>query len=469
MHIQVLSHHGSFGPTSLARWLLWCCTLSIGSGADSGKQARTLQSSSTLNFAGTASRGFQGEWLEKTHRFSWNRQKDFLLTWDAASSEKHVNVTASDAVRANGPLTLLYVLSMCKGNGAMASFLDAVAQRKKVHLHVIGVNPSLEPAMDWDHFLVGPLTQQEHRLVDAFNLPITPFAGMNISLLFSADDRVHKGQKYAVRGHAFPRGYSESYHTGLYHLSVNQAPDLVLAINPGFALYPGTWWPTLKKLQLLRIPIVATGYSGAFGLGGASSIRAVYEHDSRMRPQIAAGKLQLPSSHCGSLRGCLQRFASEGAVKVHRLEGAPVNRGDSNSMQCGEAGPTLEANTVCSDLNGNTFLAERAGYRAVLAIQQPFAYCDSPGLEQCQSSAVVSVFEPSHTEASHHSGKVPADLVREDLHKMMACHERMHTRTQHCMADFIQEQPDEFLQKAVLMTEVLNSALSHCQHVLSRT
>lgn len=131
-----------------------------------------------------------------------------------------------------------------------------------------------------------------------------------------------------------------------------------------------------------------------------------------------------------------------------------------------------EPETVCRDLDGNAFLARSAGYKVLLAGPQPFAYCDAPALKQCQSSAVVSVFEPIASKQVELQDQelvpaeleqVPAHVLREGLHKMLSCHNQMHSRTKRCIDAYIEEQPAWALREKFVSTDVLNAALSECR------
>jgi hypothetical protein len=368
-----------------------------------------------MNFARSTSAGFQGTWQQQSQSFAWSRENDFLLTWDLPTSMMQINITASDAVQANGPLTLLHAIGTCQ-TGALASFLQKARESQKVSLHLVGVNSSLEPAMEWDRFLMGPLLEKHRRLVEAFNLPVTPFAGMTVSLLFSGTNRAVDTMQEVKRSGPFPEGYSESFVSGLYHSVVDEIPDLVLAINPGFAIYPSAWWPTLNKLHFLQVPIVATGYSGAFSANKASNIRKIYEHHRSFLPELEGQNLHLSKRPCRNLKECLRTWSSQGKVKVHELMGDSTRT--TPTQQCQEEASTDEVRSVCGDLDGNAFLATRAGYKVRLSTHQPFAYCDEPARNFCQSSAVVSIFEPGrvNSESFDKDQGVPATLLRDDLY-----------------------------------------------------
>merc|ERR1712014_12818 len=116
--------------------------------------------------------------------------------------------------------------------------------------------------------------------------------------------------------------------------------------------------------------------------------------------------------------------------------------------------------SVCGDLDGNAFLATKAGYKVRFSTHQPFAYCDEPSRQYCQSSAVVSIFEPDNVAAgSYDEGQIiPASILRDDLYRMMSCHSQMHSRTQRCMEAYIEERSDQDLRQQFVLTQVLNSA-----------
>jgi hypothetical protein len=388
-----------------------------------------------------------------------------MLTWDMPGTRQQLNITASDAVQANGPLTLLHAIGLCQQSGALALFMRKARDNQQVCLHIVGVNASLEPAMEWDRFLVGPLLPKHRRLVEAFNLPVTPFVGMTVSVLFSSNNRSKDEQRDVRRLGPFPDGYSERFSSGLYHSTVDETPDLVLAINPGFSLYPTGWWPTLRKLQSLQVPIIATGYSGAFDIGANSNIRAVYEHQRSLSPQLDGDKLRLPGPKCKTLIGCLRSLTSRGNIKLHQFSASLANPMPSFNQECRDYSPSLNAQTVCSDLDGNAYLASKIGYKVRLASHQPFAYCDDPGLKHCQSSAVVSVFEPGDavTESPEGDESVPAEVIRDDLYRMMRCHSNLHSRTRMCMESLIQQQSAEQLRQRFVMTHLLNTVLNSCE------
>merc|ERR1712070_273658 len=112
-------------------------------------------------------------------------------------------------------------------------------------------------------------------MISFFGLPEAPFAGLNVSLLLNTESNRKsletKEEGWRKRWGPFWRGYSEMHKNGLYHEIVNETPDLVVALNPGFVHYPTKWWPTLQHLRQFGVPIIATGYANAFD----TSYRAV--------------------------------------------------------------------------------------------------------------------------------------------------------------------------------------------------
>merc|ERR1719446_1552524 len=113
--------------------------------------------------------------------------------------------------------------------------------------------------MPWKEFLCGPLSERNRELVDAFGLPHTPLAGVRLSFLFNGD-LVSKHPHRQHHGVMFTAVQS----SGLYHHTLHEVPDLVMAINPGFAHYAQNWWPTLRRLHDLKVPILATGFGQSF-------------------------------------------------------------------------------------------------------------------------------------------------------------------------------------------------------------
>merc|ERR1719316_563890 len=137
----------------------------------------------------------------------------------------------------------------------------------EVKIHVIGIDPALEPLMVWDRLLVGPLTSFQRDVVKFFSLPETPFAGLKVSLVFSGDTSKHSPdaeEAIRQRQENLQPGYSEFHKAGVYHQVVKEVPDLAVVLNPGFAHYPTKWWPAMQRLRQLGVPIIATGYGDAF-------------------------------------------------------------------------------------------------------------------------------------------------------------------------------------------------------------
>mmetsp|Transcript_12363 Transcript_12363/g.23145 ORF Transcript_12363/g.23145 Transcript_12363/m.23145 type:complete len:469 (+) Transcript_12363:128-1534(+) len=429
-----------------------------------GIQTRSSDQGGLVTFARSTSMGFHGTWMQRQHGFSWSEDKDYLLTWAVPPRSNrllsllrgrrvvaNVNVTASAAARANGPLTLLYALSLCSGHGSLPAVMKRAKETKKIQLHVVGVNRSLEPKMQWAEFLMGPLSAESRRLVKIFRLPETPFKGMKVSILFNGvgvdgkDGSLESWSDLRQHGKS-PDGYFEQVVPGPYHAAVTDVPDLVLAINPGFAHYPATWWPTLTKLRSQRVPIIATGYSNSF-FEGTSNVRAVYEHDKRLRPTWRGYNLDLPP---------------DSSVRAHRTQEDPVI--DSQPQgQCLQALSTEKFDSLCNDLSGNAFVAGRAGYGVRLEARQPFSYCDSPATLQCQSSAVLSLFEPGD---GHHLGDaVPAKFLRDGLLRMLNCNYGVRHHTLNCMTVIIKDQTDAQLQTLLANSTVpsfLNAVLKEC-------
>merc|ERR1719428_2460200 len=195
----------------------------------------------------------------------------FVLTWEVPAVlgarpsfnvARWINVTSLEARQMTGPLTLLLAFRICESAKALQPVLKKVRQKGQAHIHLLGVRDHIEPKMAWKRFLVGPLTNRDQVLVDAFGLPRTPLAGVAVSVLFN-------GYELSSTNATGDGGlFNEARTSGLYHKTVTQVPDLVVALNPGFTHYLGNWWHTLRHLWHSQVPIVATGYGHTFSGGG---------------------------------------------------------------------------------------------------------------------------------------------------------------------------------------------------------
>merc|ERR1719401_738330 len=196
-----------------------------------------------------------------------------------------------------------------------------------------------------------------------------------------------------------------------------------------------------------------------------SNIRTVYEHHRTFQPQLDGHSLHFPKVQCRTLRECLRSWSSQGKVTVHDLSSDSFDTTLQSAQRCRDEVATSEVTSVCGDLDGNAFLATRAGYKVRLSTHQPFAYCDEPSLRYCQSSAVVSIFEPDSVAAGSYNEDpiIPDNVLRDDLYKMMRCHSQMHSRTRRCMEGYIQDRSGEELRQNFVLTQILNSALNDCE------
>mmetsp|Transcript_27050 Transcript_27050/g.62530 ORF Transcript_27050/g.62530 Transcript_27050/m.62530 type:complete len:457 (+) Transcript_27050:65-1435(+) len=427
--------------------------------------------------------GFQGTWLEEQNRYSWNQDEDYFITWEAPPlssaaaprARAGFNMSATEAVLASGPLSVLYALTVCETHGALGKLLRKAYKTRSLNLHVIGVNTSLEPAMDWDKLLVGPVPHELHPILEAYGLPRAPFKGMKVHVLFSYSGRSNDIHLTARQRGPFTRGYSEEFVEGLYHMAVAETPDLVVAINPGFAHYPAAWWPTLRKLHASDTPIVATGYSNSFRDGvNRGSAGPVYK-------MLASTGMTVPPSKakpCTSLRGCLQQTLEPreklAAIELHSVaQLAPAGSGNADSEPTRSTDPlptqclakplqSVKVDTVCADLDGNALIADRAGFAVRLSSRQPFFYCDAPAQGLCSSSAAISVFEPRADALEVEHEQVPTSLVRDDLMKMVDCHTHKKPSSPHCLKQYIVALSSNYLTEQPLITEVLNRAVQAC-------
>ena len=64
--------------------------------------------------------------------------------------------------------------------------------------------------------------------------------------------------------------------------------NLAFALNPGLAQYPDMWWPTIRKLQHQRVPLIITTYG--------ENLKLLYEYDQRVQPQCHGALCRLPDT-----------------------------------------------------------------------------------------------------------------------------------------------------------------------------
>jgi len=346
----------------------------------------------------------------------------YVLTWEVpaalrapqgvsvleAQRKRWINVTALEARRMTGPLTLLLALRLCEGAKTIKPILEKARQRGQAHIHVLGVQDNLEPWMAWKQFLVGPLSTRDRLLVDFFGLPRTPLAGVNVSLLFNGDE---------LSSHAPGDSgtFTERRTSGVYHKRVKDVPDLVVALNPGFPFYLGNWWPTLRRLWHLHVPIVATGYGHNMRNGFA--IPALYnlgydaEDDSAVQRKVTAS---------------LQSNVS--IAQTMELPPANITCAESKDF----VGLPENNATVCSDREGNALVADHAGFDVLAAVRNPFVFCNSPSTHEtttnCQGSEVLSMLQPRAGGAdalalsSEEEEMPPSALAYRIMHRTLTCY-----------------------------------------------
>jgi len=369
------------------------------------------EESSASDGSESSSRGLpQNAWKGDKQRFEFAPDADFMYTWQVSGTGP-VNVTASDATRASGPLSVLLMLqrSIAK-QGLLASRVENARKVGHLELHLVGVNPDLEPMMPWDQFLVGPLSPEFRRLVNAFNLPETPFAGMNVSLLYNCFNNDCKWHKKPAQ---FPMGYSEAHVFGPYHDVVSSVPDFVFMSNPGFSHYPQSWGKTLQRLRSNGAPVIATGYGDntyldSFGHGEkmkGTAMDTIYEFDSAVSPTLHGDgqTLQLPPAEL--VGAGLDSFGLKHKVDV-------LKDSVGRSIKVHHCPLQLEDLNLCGDLGGNAFVADRIGYSAQVSEKNPFAYCDFPKVCMCSSGSIIHLLEPKPV---HHDVQTPDALLYRDV------------------------------------------------------
>eukprot|EP00746_Dinoflagellata_sp_MGD_P016033 gnl/MRDRNA2_/MRDRNA2_135964_c0_seq1.p1 gnl/MRDRNA2_/MRDRNA2_135964_c0~~gnl/MRDRNA2_/MRDRNA2_135964_c0_seq1.p1 ORF type:complete len:359 (+),score=48.96 gnl/MRDRNA2_/MRDRNA2_135964_c0_seq1:2-1078(+) len=258
--------------------------------------------------------------------------------------------------------------------------------------------------MAWKRFLVGPLTDRDQVLVDAFGLPRMPLAGVAVSLLFN-------GNELSSTNATGDGGlFNEARTSGLYHKTVTQVPDLVVALNPGFSHYLGNWWHTLRHLWHSQVPIVTTGYGHAFS-GGGFALPALY--NLKYDADDATPLEEDADDHDKTVSLLSQRQSGADPATLPDIQTFPVKQQQSASnTACAESrsfvGLPQHNATVCSDREGDALVAGQAGFEVLVTIKNPFVYCRplSPydSAPDCQGSEVLHVFDPR--TADRHASKV---------------------------------------------------------------
>lgn len=330
---------------------------------------------------------------------------EYVLTWEVPQMlhnpvvkwQQRINVTNSEARKVTGPLTLLLALRLSGEEDTLKAFLDRAHQKRHARIHIIGASSDLEPLMLWKTFLCGPLSKRNRDLVDTFGLPHTPLAGVRLSFLFNGDlvsKNPHRQHKDAM--------FTAVQSSGFYHHMIHEMPDLVMAINPGFAHYAQSWWPTLRRLQSLKVPILATGFGQSFE--PVTALAAVYK--------------------------------VHGTSKKIRLT--------SMKFFDAKAAENSSSNNICSDRDGNALLASKAGYAVVRSARNPFIFCHwtnpnggFPWSLACDGSTVFSLLQPRKLQSDEIiPKKVPSSLVNQILRKSLPCYPEWQ-RHRHCMEQLL--------------------------------
>jgi len=191
----------------------------------------------------------------------------------------------------------------------------------------------------------------------------------------------------------------------------------------------------LQHLCNLGIPIIATGY-GAY-------MEKMYEFDKSIIPDRAGVSSALPAASLiesniesfwlapGGVFWTADAFHEVG--KYRDLQGRsiavhffPVEK-QAGFLQEGcdktnnGAGFASSVDTVCSDINGTAFLANKVGYALQLASKNPFSYCDDPRRGMCNTNDVVMLMEPIPRAMRSHVPDPLARLFHETILKSIAC------------------------------------------------
>lgn len=423
---------------------------------------------------------FAGHWHKSG--LSWPEEEKtgekhaFILTWGAGSSgATPLNVSEAAAVKAAGPLTLLRVLQL-HGSDPKSAFAKVIKEARRVgrvRLHILGVSKRLEPVMAWDKFLMGPLGDEEKHLVKAFDLPKTPFAGMEVSIIFNGmkdqrDKEFSKEELRRLRG-TFAPGYHEEFRGGEYHEVVNEIPDFAMAMNAGLAHYPTTWYPTISLLRRQQVPVIVTGYGGHLG--------HIYEYDQRLVPKFNGDSLQLPNlprSDKWTVTKVQEHFpgfelagGSDARIKMkefkdddgHYIESRHLlsldndaNAGISALLVGGGGGLESKHNqAACSDAQGTLYMAGRTDFDVKLAAKNPFTFCDPNHDMHCNANGVVVLLEPGKRAASEISREPPQGLFHDALSKFVPCFPH---KVQRCLTKHLSKWDglsliDDFFDKAI--------------------
>jgi len=219
-------------------------------------------------------------------------------------------------------------------------------------------------------------------------------------------------------------GYSEKFAKGLYHDAVHERPDLVVAMNPGFASEPTLWWPTLHYLSSHGIPILGTGYG--------NDAMTLYRYDSAVTIDEGARSAHFPGAlRRKSMKNIyskdseasfhVENYVSERGNKVRVYQ--PFERDMKNhrgSVVCKERPQNERKGPTCGDGAGTSYMAQMVGYGMPLNSWNPFVYCDRVKDLDCTSNGMLFVLT---TEASKiaASASPPSSLFRKLLLDELKC------------------------------------------------
>lgn len=381
---------------------------------------------------GVASSG--GRRIDPHIDFNATDSTSFLVTWggEATGSVVVINVTAEDAKRYSGPLTLLHVLGLHASNPAhvLTSVVSAAHRVGRLQLHVLGAVKDLEPAMDWASLLVGPLAATGRQLVAAFGLPVTPFASINVSMVFCGH-----AVPGSPGGRPGPAGYREHFRTKPCGEPLQGGmPMLAITYHPGLAKYPMSWWPTLRSLHHRGVPLIVVDYGDTRLLS--------YQHRSGIAREFDGHSWHLPGTwtfvrarnetvrhyrHAGGLGELTSSqeaqevyVDAEGrVVKVRRM---PSSRWQNLTRLLEEdarvrQGLARDTAGLCSDAQGSLYMARSTGFQVRFMAENPFHFCEPDQYPFCQTGRIVGLFEP---EPEARLPATPSDVAAPSLFLALA-------------------------------------------------
>jgi len=462
------------------RWLSCLAIFALSTGTTRSDDAASLCSAA----AGTSSPSliqtawFRGKWHGR-HHLLWQSPKQgkaenpLLLTW-SMHDEAAVNVSEVQAVEAAGPLTLLRALAHAGQNekSALSAALAVVRTRGELRLHLLGVNFNLEPQMAWENFLVGPLTPEQRHLVEAFDLPVTPFSGMKVKVVFSgmgdqAENDAILADLGGIRGSVL-NSYHEEFRYGFYHEAVNEPADIAMSLNPGLAHYPMLWYTSISRLRRQGVPFIVTG--------AGNQVERIYEYDRHFVPEFHGHSLHLQSnslrrvqkSHEDFLAPIFPGFEKAGEEpnprtvekyqdsEGHALLVRYMSRRESAHLGLSQS----SASEICSDAGGNRYMAGRAGYIVSSSSKNPFVFCDDHHPLYCNSNGVVQLLEPSRNLAEQPSYMPPPGFFGEVLSEYAKCYPHRHQSCLRRQLSAAMSAPGGLTTE--LVDEIFNSAISAC-------